>query len=123
MICGYEKSIGKCSYETANYSFESVQTSCSIRIASLYVLFDSYFKQYMPLKYVLLRLFGYSFRLNLQPENTNHRGKYHCMTDLLFDWFELDQTSEADANSTNAEQLKPNKIKRRLAFQLYFPLS
>ena len=26
-------------------------------------------------------------------------GKYHCMADLLFDWFEFDQTSVAATNS------------------------
>ena len=43
------------------------------------------------------------------------RGKFHCSNDLLFDWFAFDQTSKADANSTNSKQLKPNKINRRSA--------
>ena len=29
-----------------------------------------------------------------RPENTYHRGKYHCTADLLFDWFVFDQTSK-----------------------------
>ena len=37
----------------------------------------------------------------LKPENTHHREKYHCMTDLLFDWFGFDQISKANPNSTN----------------------
>ena len=27
---------------------------------------------------------------NHQPENTHHRGKYHCTAELLFDWFVFD---------------------------------
>ena len=46
-----------------------------------------------------------------------HRGKYHGMTDLQFDWFGCNQTSKADANSTQAKQLNPNKINRRSAEQ------
>ena len=38
--------------------------------------------------------------LNTWPENTRHKGKYHCLVDLLFDWFGFDQISKADANST-----------------------
>ena len=32
---------------------------------------------------------------NPKPENTHQREKYHCMDDLLYDWFEFDQTSKA----------------------------
>ena len=47
-------------------------------------------------------------------ENTHLlcKGKYQCMADLLFDWFGFDQTSKADAYSTKAKQLNPNKIYR-----------
>ena len=43
--------------------------------------------------------------LPAQPENSDHRGKYHCMADLLFDWFGFDRTSKYVANLTEAEQL------------------
>ena len=45
-------------------------------------------------------------------KNTHHMGKYHSTADLLFDWFGFDQTSKADANSTKAKQLIPNKKTR-----------
>ena len=32
-------------------------------------------------------------RQMMRPENTHHRGKYHCTADLLFEWFGFDQTS------------------------------
>ena len=32
-------------------------------------------------------------RQMMRPENTLHRGKYHCTADLLFEWFGFDQTS------------------------------
>ena len=36
------------------------------------------------------------------PENTHslHKGKYHCTTDLLFDWFEFDQNCKSVSIST-----------------------
>ena len=43
-------------------------------------------------------------------ENTHHRGKHHCRTDLPFDWFGFDQTSKNIATSTCAKQLNANKI-------------
>ena len=46
------------------------------------------------------------------PENTHHRGKYHCMADLLFDWFGFDQTSQTVVHSMQAKQWNPNKINR-----------
>ena len=46
---------------------------------------------------------------------TIERGKYHCTTDLLFDWFGFNHTSKAYANSTLSKQLNPNKINRRSA--------
>ena len=57
----------------------------------------------------------------MNPENTYHRGKCHCTTDLLFDWFGFDQTSKADANSTSVKQLNQNKTSRRSAVQSYSP--
>ena len=42
-------------------------------------------------------------------ENTHHRGKYHCMADLLFVSFGFNQTSKADANSTKANPNNVNK--------------
>ena len=33
-------------------------------------------------------------------EDTHQWGKYHCLTELLFDWFGFNQRSKADANST-----------------------
>ena len=56
-------------------------------------------------------------------ENTHHRGKYHWMNDLLFNWFGFDQMSRTVVHSTLANQLNPNKINRRSAKQWYFPLS
>ena len=56
-------------------------------------------------------------------ENTHHRGKDHCMADLLFDWFGFNQTSKAYQNSTKAKQLNPNKINRRSAVQWVIPPS
>ena len=42
----------------------------------------------------------------MKPENTHHRGKYHCSTaDLLFDWLGFDQKSQT--------VFDPNKIKSR----------
>ena len=41
------------------------------------------------------------------PENTHHRGKYHwTMTDLLFDQFEFDQTSQIVVHSSSWMQIK-----------------
>ena len=42
--------------------------------------------------------------LKFSMHNTNQRmltigGKYHCMADLLFDWFGLEQTSKTVSNS------------------------
>ena len=51
------------------------------------------------------------------PENTHHRGKYHCMADLLFDWFGFDQTSKYVANSKQAKRLNPKKIIKRSTVQ------
>ena len=31
-------------------------------------------------------------------ENTHNWGKYHCVADLLFDWFGFDQTSKTVAH-------------------------
>ena len=47
-------------------------------------------------------------------ENTDLlcKGKYHCMTDLLFDWFGFDQTSQTVVHSMQAKQWNPNKINR-----------
>ena len=45
------------------------------------------------------------------------RGKYHCMSDLMFDWFGLDQTSKTVVNSAEAKQLNLNKQSMRLAIQ------
>ena len=42
--------------------------------------------------------------------NTQHRGKYHCTTNLLFGWFVLDQTSKTVVHST-----LENKINSRSA--------
>ena len=32
--------------------------------------------------------------------SSHHRGKYHSTADLLFDWFEFDQTSKTTVQST-----------------------
>ena len=55
----------------------------------------------------------------LSPESTHLllKGKYHCATDLLFDWFacvELDRDLKVWWN--------PNQSNRRSAVQRYFPL-
>ena len=47
--------------------------------------------------------------MNDKPDNTYHRGNYHCMADLLFDWFGFDQTSKTVVHSTFAKQLNPKK--------------
>ena len=41
------------------------------------------------------------------PENTDHKGKYHCTADLLFDWFGFDHASKTVVHSTQAKQLNP----------------
>ena len=38
-----------------------------------------------------------------------HKGKNLRTSDLLFDWFEFDQTSKYNCNSIWANQLNPNK--------------
>ena len=45
-----------------------------------------------------------------EPENTpfHHKGKYHCTTDLVFDWFGFDQTSKSAVDLTYAKQLNPS---------------
>ena len=52
-------------------------------------------------------------------ENTDLlcKGKYHCMTDLLFDWFGFDRTCKCLSNSTQPNQMNPNQSNRRLAMQ------
>ena len=52
-------------------------------------------------------------------ENTHLlcKGKYHCMADLLFDWFVFDQTCKYLSKSTKAKQLNPNRSNRRSAIQ------
>ena len=40
----------------------------------------------------------------------SQKGKYHCMPDLLFDWFGFDQTSKTVLKSTSGKQQNPNKI-------------
>ena len=50
--------------------------------------------------------------MSVHPENTNllRKGKYHCMVDLLFDWFGFDETSKSVVHSTKAtKKLKPNR--------------
>ena len=44
------------------------------------------------------------------------------MPDLLFDWYEYDQTSKCVAHSTKAKQLYPKKINRRSVIKWSFPL-
>ena len=51
--------------------------------------------------------------LYLHLENTHHRGKYHFMADLLFDWFGFDQTSKTVVHLTEAKQLNPSNISNR----------
>ena len=46
-------------------------------------------------------------------ENTPHRGKHHCMTDLLFDCFGVDQTSKTVVHLALAKQPNPSKLNRR----------
>ena len=49
--------------------------------------------------------------IRLATEN-NHllcKGKYHCMTDLLFEWFGFNQTSKYVVNSTKSNQPNPSK--------------
>ena len=57
-------------------------------------------------------------------ENTHllHKGKCHCMADLLFDWFGFDQTCKSLSNSTQAKQLNLNWSNRSSAIQWDFPL-
>ena len=45
------------------------------------------------------------------PENTNHRGKYSCTPDLLFDWCGFDQPTKTFFifNISKAAESKPNK--------------
>ena len=45
----------------------------------------------------------------IQAENTHSRGKYHCMPDILFDWFGFDRTSKTVLYWTQAKQLNPKK--------------
>ena len=54
-------------------------------------------------------------------ENTHHRGQCHCMADLLFDWFGFNQTSEADAKSTEAKHVNP-KNKQEVSHPVILPL-
>ena len=42
------------------------------------------------------------------PENTHHRGKYHCTADLQFDWFVFDKTSKT-VNISKTADSKQNK--------------
>ena len=48
----------------------------------------------------LLSIQSLSSRL---PDNTNYRGKYHRIVDLLFDWFGLDQTIKTVVHSKEAK--------------------
>ena len=51
-------------------------------------------------------------------ENTHHRGEYHCIADLLFDWFGFDQTSKF--NISKAAKSKQNKqdVSQKIALPL-----
>ena len=51
-----------------------------------------------------------------------HKGKYHCMADIFFDWFGFEQICKSLSNSTQAKQLNPNRSNRRPAIEWYFPL-
>ena len=42
-------------------------------------------------------------------EHHLRKGKYRCMADLLFDWFQFDQTCKFLSNSTYAKQVNPNQ--------------
>ena len=46
-----------------------------------------------------------------EAENNNlfHKGKYHCMADLLFDRFGFDKTSKSVVHSTKPKKRNPNK--------------
>ena len=43
---------------------------------------------------------GVKKELRHQPGNTERRGKYYCVADLLFDWYGFDQTSKSVVRST-----------------------
>ena len=55
------------------------------------------------------------------PKNTHNRGKYHCTTDLLFDWFGFYKTTKTVFNSTKSKQLNPNKINMEVNHTVMFP--
>ena len=62
--------------------------------------------------------------VTLVPKNSSllHKGKYHCLTDQLFDCLGFNQTCKSLSNTTEAKQLSPNQSNRRSAIQRYFPL-
>ena len=57
-------------------------------------------------------------------ENTHllHKGKYHCLADLLFVWFGFNQTFKSVSNSIQSKQLNPNQSNRRSAVHWFIPL-
>ena len=56
-------------------------------------------------------------------ENTHllHKGKYHCTTDLLFDWFGFSCFVELKLQTDLLVWPNPNRSNRRSAVQWYFP--
>ena len=69
-------------------------------------------------------LYSRSLSITLTSENTHLlcKGKYHCMTDPLFDWLGFGQTSKSVCSFNSTKQLNPNQSNRRSAVQWYFPL-
>ena len=60
--------------------------------------------------------------LKLMTDNTHllHEGKYHCMADLLFDWFGFGQTSKSfDSFSTT----KSKPVKQEVSRKVIIPIT
>ena len=62
--------------------------------------------------------------VNTLAENTHllRKGKYHCTTDFLFDWFGFGQTSKSVDSFITTKPQNPNKFNRRSVVQWKLPL-
>ena len=57
----------------------------------------------------------------LNPTHLLHKGKYHCMTNLLFDWLGFSYFACVELDRDLQVWSNPNQSNRRSAMQWYFP--
>ena len=75
----------------------------------------------------VLHLCKMGFSETFRRRSSNQRtlaigGKYHCMADLLFDWFGFDKTSKTFVQSTNIKATESKQNKQEVSHTVILPL-